>query len=70
MLAKSVFHLSRGALKWITDYKCRTCKKRKAVKKSTIGKAVSERLCAFVDDASVLSQEDKDAILEPLADWV
>lgn len=42
----------------------------KAEKKGTVAKGVLGRLCAFVDNSTVLSAEEKDAVLNGLADWV
>jgi hypothetical protein len=45
-------------------------KKRKAEKKGTVASSVLLRLCTFVDNATFLSQDDKDAILNGLGDWL
>jgi hypothetical protein len=49
-----------------TAQELRSCK---AKKKGTVSNKILLRLIAFVDKTPVLSEEEKDVILEGLADW-
>jgi hypothetical protein len=45
-------------------------KQRQANIKGQISNAILKELVVFVEDLTVLSQEDKDALIEGLADWL
>jgi hypothetical protein len=44
-------------------------KRLRAIKKGTVSNKLLLKLIAFVDKTPVLSEEEKDAILEGLGDW-